>query len=1078
MINERKIVKKNKRRIIPDFLTSSIQRKISSGFTIVIVLVLSILLISYFQLKNVRSSTEQIIPNSIQMNLNQNIALHISSLDSNIERFFIIGGVQIQEDIFHYLEHISENLESMKKQDNERMIPIIKELENIVAGLRKDILNIIETEITNLSSREINEKIISIYSKIKDAKQLHRELTTKILTQLHDTVKEQESITNNMIFHFVTLGILVFLLAISASLLLAKIISKPIVELRDASNEVGEGKLDTQIQIESNDEIGQLAFSFNRMVENIRQSGKELHESEEKYRTLIETMEEGILIVDENENFTFINQAAANMFGYPKEELLGKNLKKFTTPEEFQRVLEQTSIRKTDKTSKYELSIIRKDGEQRIIALTATPKFDDNGKFRGTLGIFHDITIQRQSEDELKKKTDQLISNQKELEKHYADSEVSRKSLLSILEDVVEKEKDLRESEEKFRILVQHSPLGIFKIDIKGNIEVVNPSLLKLLGSPSEEETRKINLLTFPLLVKSGISGFVKECIKKGKSISGEFLYRSKWGKEVSINLFLTPVQNNLKQVVGVQGIIEDITQRKLAENAIKESEAKYRLLAENTLDCIWKMDKDLKFTYINQSIFPMLGFTREEWTGTKLAGHCSKKELQHFMNIVEDELRKEETYSAIFEMNLFHKDGREIPLEILGKILLDENKKITGFQGNARDITERKKAEELQTTIYNISNAVNISKDLDEFFETIHTQLSNIINTTNFYIALYDKENDTISLPYHVDKKDRFKTFPAGKTITSYVIKGGKSLLATDKVFKKLEKAGEVELIGTPSKIWLGVPLKVEAEVIGVAAVQSYTDDITYTDNDMKILEFVSDQVAVAIDRKKKGEQIKKDLEEKIVMLMEIHHRVKNNMQVISSMLKMQSGYIRDEQDRQLFKDSLNRVKSMALIHEKLYQTKDLANIDFSEYVRSLAMHLFSTFGLDTYVVKLNTNIKDVFLDINTAIPCGLIINELISNSLKYAFLEGKEGIITINLAGKKSTENKKEKIYTLVVSDNGVGFPADVDFRNTESLGLQLVNTLVDQLHGDIKLYRRGGTSFKIVFKRSELKKRSRFY
>lgn len=611
MKNKRKIEKKGKRKIITDFLISSIRRKISSGFTIVIVLVLFILLISYFQLKKVRSSSEQIIPNFLQMNLNQDIALYISSLDSNIEQLFIIGGKQIQEDIFYDLEHLTEHLESMDKQADERLILTIREFNNLVASLRKDILSTIETDITNLTSRETNERIISMYSKIKDAKQLHQELSTKILSQLHDTVTEQENITANMILQFVILGILVFLLAMSISLLLAKVISKPIERLRNAVIEVGEGRLHTQIQIESDDDIGQLAFSFNRMVENIRQSGQELQESEEKYRTLIEKMEEGLGIVDKNENFVFINQASADIFGYSKKELLGKNLKELTAPEEFQRVLQQTSIRKTRKSSKYELSILKKDGEKRTILVIATPNFDDNGKFQGTLGIFHDITIQKQSEDELKKNTDQLISNQQELERLYGDAEHSRKSLLSILEDVTEKEKDLR------------------------------------------------------------------------------------------------------------------------------ESEGKYRLLAENTLDCIWKMDKDLKFTYINQSILTMLGFTRAEWVGSALAEHCSKKELQHFMNIVEDELRKEESYSAMFELNLFHKNGREIPLEILGKILFDENKQVIGFQGNARDITERKQAEE--ALHQSEENFRNIFQSVPESLLAVDKQIE-VLKSNNAYAKLISK--------------------------------------------------------------------------------------------------------------------------------------------------------------------------------------------------------------------------------------------------------------------------------------------------------------------------------------------------
>lgn len=213
---------------------------------------------------------------------------------------------------------------------------------------------------------------------------------------------------------------------------------------------------------------------------------------------------------------------------------------------------------------------------------------------------------------------------------------------------------------------------------------------------------------------------------------------------------------------------------------------------------------------------------------------------------------------------------------------------------------------------------------------------------------------------------------------------------------------------------------------------------------------------------RKKAEEQIRASLHEKEVLLQEVHHRVKNNMQIISSLLNLQSRHIKDEQALEIFKNSQNRVRSMALIHEKLYKTKDFARVDFNEYVRSLANHLFSSYGINKEAIKLNTNIKDVFLDINTAIPCGLIINELVSNSLKYGFPDGKKG--EIKIAMLPLNKNKVE----LIVSDNGVGIPEEVDFRKTESLGLHLVTILAEgQLHGDIKLDREGGTSFHIGFK-----------
>lgn len=214
--------------------------------------------------------------------------------------------------------------------------------------------------------------------------------------------------------------------------------------------------------------------------------------------------------------------------------------------------------------------------------------------------------------------------------------------------------------------------------------------------------------------------------------------------------------------------------------------------------------------------------------------------------------------------------------------------------------------------------------------------------------------------------------------------------------------------------------------------------------------------------ERKRVEEQILASLKEKEVLLQEVHHRVKNNMQLISSLLNLQSRQIKDKKALEALKSSQNRVRSMAFIHERVYQSKDFARVNFSDYAQSLSSHLFSSHGIDPKIIKINLDIKDVFLDINTAIPCSLIINELVSNSLKHAFPEGKKG--EIEIVARPLNENETE----FVVSDNGVGIPKEVDFRETESLGLHLVTILAeDQLHGDIKLDRTKGTSFHIRFK-----------
>lgn len=215
---------------------------------------------------------------------------------------------------------------------------------------------------------------------------------------------------------------------------------------------------------------------------------------------------------------------------------------------------------------------------------------------------------------------------------------------------------------------------------------------------------------------------------------------------------------------------------------------------------------------------------------------------------------------------------------------------------------------------------------------------------------------------------------------------------------------------------------------------------------------------------RKQAEEKIKASLKEKEVLLKEIHHRVKNNLQVIESLLRLQSRYTKDEQILAMFKESQHRIKSMALIHEKLYQSKDLAKIDFHEYIRSLASNLFHSYGKNINNINLQLKIN-VLLNVDTAINCGLIINELVSNSLKHAFVNNPTlAEICISL----QADNEQ---MILIVKDNGVGLPQNVDFRNTDSLGLQLVDSFVEQLGATIELHSQEGTEFRIAF--TELKR-----
>jgi two-component sensor histidine kinase/CheY-like chemotaxis protein len=233
-----------------------------------------------------------------------------------------------------------------------------------------------------------------------------------------------------------------------------------------------------------------------------------------------------------------------------------------------------------------------------------------------------------------------------------------------------------------------------------------------------------------------------------------------------------------------------------------------------------------------------------------------------------------------------------------------------------------------------------------------------------------------------------------------------------------------------------------------------------------------VNDDLRVEMDERERIEnKLKKSLEEKEILLKEIHHRVKNNLQIISSLLNLQSRYITDEKMLDIYKESQNRVKSMAIIHEKLYQSEDLAKIDFEDYVKSLILDLFNSYGVNESRIQLEVNIKDILLDINTAIPCGLIVNELVTNSIKHGF--PTENNLLTNNKGKIAVSTVKgDEFYVMTVYDNGVGFPENLDFQNTDSLGMQLVVNLTSQLRGTVELERGNGTLFRITFKGLEYK------
>jgi two-component sensor histidine kinase len=261
------------------------------------------------------------------------------------------------------------------------------------------------------------------------------------------------------------------------------------------------------------------------------------------------------------------------------------------------------------------------------------------------------------------------------------------------------------------------------------------------------------------------------------------------------------------------------------------------------------------------------------------------------------------------------------------------------------------------------------------------------------------------------------------------------------------------------PTRSELSVPLCSRDQILGVLDVQS-PERNAFSENDVLVIETVAQQIAIAMENARLYEQARRDSEIKTTLLQEVHHRVKNNLQIISSLLDLQADARNDPLVLQALEDSRHRVRAMALVHETLYQSEDLARLDLAAYLQNLADYLVDAYDGFTSDITLQLQVDSVPLGLDRAVPCGLMISELVTNALKHAFPDGGPGEIQIaaHLQGEQ---------VELIVRDDGVGLPADIDPETSTSLGLRLVHLLIRQLQGNLCIDRKHGTAFKILFK-----------
>lgn len=580
-------------------------------------------------------------------------------------------------------------------------------------------------------------------------------------------------------------------------------------------------------------------------------------------------------------------------------------------------------------------------------------------------------------------------------------------------------------AEEKYRNLFDNANDAIVITDIDDRIISWNRSAGNIFGWSAEEVAEKrFAELVVPPRLHNEMNHIMKNVMSGSMARGFDFVNLHKDGNEIDVSMTISPLLNSEHNIIGLSSIVRDITERKHAEKALQESEDRYRRLVELSPNAI-AVYREGKIVFINTSGARLLGAENpEQLLGKNIIDFVHPDYRELFHNRVQVILN-EGNEAPLIEEKVIRLDKKVIDVEEVAMPFMYRGN--PAVQAVITDITERKLAaealrnseEQFRSLIENSSDIITILSDTGIIF-----YLSPSIERSFGYRS-EELIGKNISELIHPDDLPGF--------FDVFIRKIQDPNITSSKEFRARHKDGTWRILES-----IGKKLPHGLVVTGMVL---NSRDIT--------------------ERKRDEEQIRSSLHEKEVLLREIHHRVKNNMQVLSSLLRLQSDFCKDKNVIEMFNESRNRIISMSLIHEKLYLSKDFTKIDLKGYVNEMVNGLFQSYCLNKSKIALNIYVEDVPLGIESAIPCGLIINELVTNSLKHAFPGDRNGEIKIIL------RLAEENMIELVVSDNGIGIPKDLNMQKIESLGLHLVKMLAEnQLMGRMNIDLNNGTEFQIKF------------